>query len=93
MALTEEQFIAAMRDSFSQYCADNGDILKVGSRDKLMTVRELRVVLLGQMMEIIEYYFRTTTVGDENFFTAEEIEDVIAHAQRIMKTEHYTELS
>jgi len=93
MALTEEQFLAALRYSFSDYCAGKGDIMKFGTRDKIMTVRELKVLLLANFVEIIEYYFRTTTSPDENFFTVGEIQDVIDHANNIMGTTLYTELS
>jgi hypothetical protein len=93
MALTEEQFLLAIRAGFADYCRTNGRDLRVGTRDKNLTMRELRITLLACMMEIIEYYFRTTTGGDENCFTEEEIEDVISHANRIMGTEYYTDLS
>lgn len=94
MALTQEQFLAAMRDSFSKYCSEKSGILRVGSRDRIMTLRELKIIILSQMMEIIEYYFRETTPygRDTNCFTEEEIEDVISHANNIMGTTHYTEL-
>ena len=91
--MTEEQFILAIRSAFADYCRTNGRDIRIGTRDKFLTIRELRIILLSHMMEIIEYYFRTTTSGDENFFTVEEIEDVISHANRIMETTLYTDLS
>ena len=93
MALSSADFLTAIRDAFSNHCKAKGDIIRVGSRDKDMTLRELRILLLGQFMEIIEYYFRTTTNGDENLFTEEEIQNVIDHANRIMGTTLYTDFS
>jgi hypothetical protein len=91
--MTEEQFLLAMRAAFANYCRLHGRDIRVGTRDKLLTLRELRILLLGQMMEMIEYYFRTTTTGDENFCTEAEVEDIISHANRIMDTEYYIDLS
>jgi len=91
--MTEEQFLAMMRFAFANYCNDHGADIRIGSRGKDMTLRELKIILLGQMMEMIEYYFRPTVAGDDNFCTAEEIEDVISHANRIMSTEYYIDLS
>ena len=90
--MTEEQFLLAIRSAFATYGHELSNFLKFGSRGKL-TFGELKLVLLGSFMEMIEYYFRTTTSGDENWCTAEEIEDVISHANRIMKTEYYVDLS
>ena len=89
--MTEEQFLLAIRESFTDYCAAAGKTLKFGTQYKLSFL-ELKVNLLGQFMEIIEYYFRTTTSGDENFFTADEIQNVIDHVNRIMGTTFYTDL-
>ncbi len=91
--MTEEQFLLAIRGSFADYVRTNGRDIRVGSRGKDLTIREVKIILLAQMMEIIEYYFRTTTSGDENFFDEAEIEDIISHANRIMKTEFYIDLS
>lgn len=93
MALSQAQFLLAIRAAFADYCRTHGRDVRIGTRDKDLTVRELRIILLSQMMEIIEYYCRTTTGTDENFFTEEEIEDVISHANRIMDTEFYTDFS
>ena len=89
--MTEEQFLLAIRGAFASYGYASGELLKFGTRDKL-TYRELKMILLGQFMEIIEYYFRTTTAGDENFFTEAEIEDIVSHMNRIMGTTLYISL-
>jgi hypothetical protein len=90
--MTEEQFLLAIRAAFAEYGYASGELLKFGSSDKL-TYGELKMILLGQFMEIIEYYFRPTTSGDTNFFEPEEIEDVISHANRIMGTTLHVDLS
>lgn len=90
--MTEEQFLEAIREAYLLHGEKVGKYLKFNSLDKL-TYEELKMLLLGQFMEIIEYYFRPTTSGDENCFTEEEIEDIISHANRIMGTTFYVDLS
>jgi hypothetical protein len=54
-------------------------------------MKELKVLLLAQFVEILEYYFRSTVSGDENFFTEEEADDIIHHINNIMGTDYYFE--
>ena len=64
----------------------------IGDPDKL-TMRKMKVALLEAMVEIIEYWFRDTTDDDDNCFTSVEIQDVIDHANKIMGTVLYIDLT
>ena len=90
--VTGAQFVQAIEYSFKKYCSDQGTIMMLADRDR-MTWRKIKIILLANMVEIINYYFRVTTTGDENFFTASEIQDVIDHANKIMGTTWYIDLS
>lgn len=50
--------------------------------------------LVGAYYRLLEYYFRGTGIsGDTNFFTEDEIREVIDKLNNIMKTYLYTDFS
>jgi len=59
----------------------------------LLSVRKTKVTLLEAMIEIINYWFRDTTATDDNFFDSDEIQEVIDHANKLMGTTLYIDLS
>lgn len=90
--MTAAQFVMLLKMSFVEYCGNNSEYFKL-SYDGKIPMQKLKVLLLAQFMEIIEYYFRTTVDGDDNFCTEEEIQDIITHINRIMGTEYYFSFS
>jgi hypothetical protein len=51
-------------------------------------------ILVSSYYRLLEYYFRTTDItGDTNFFTEDEIREVIDRLNNIMKTYLYTDFS
>jgi len=90
--MTGEQFMVLLNMSFTEYCGNESEVLKL-SYNRDLSMRELKIVLLAHFMEILEYYFRDTISGDDNFFTEEEIQDVITHVNKIMGTEYYFDFS
>ncbi len=95
MTSTETTFLEDLADAQVTYV--NSVATKTIIRDTdLLSLKFTKVSLLAVMVEIIAYWFRdTNTVGttDENFFTTTEIQDVIDHANKIMGTVLYLDLS
>lgn len=82
--MTSEQFLILLNMSYVEYCSNEAKTFK-------FTMSKLKLIFLSWFMEILEYYWRDTTADDENFFTEEEVVNIIDHINEIMGTEYYFE--
>ncbi len=92
MTATETTFLEDLADAQVTFADVMADRLLLSDPD-LLSMGKVKVTLLTSMIEIINYWFRDTTSGDDNFFTTDEIQDVIDHANKIMGTTLYIDLS
>lgn len=92
MTATELSFLQDLKDSQVTYVDNVCDQMLIGD-PKLLSLKKIKTTLLAAMLEVIDYWFRDTTDSDDNFFDTDEIQDVIDHANKIMGTTHYIDLS
>jgi len=92
MTATEISFLEDLKNAQIQYTDFVANKTLIRDSD-LLSLRFTKVTLLTIMVEIIDYWFRDTVTGDDNFFTSTEIQDIIDHANKIMGTVLYIDLS
>lgn len=92
MTATELAFLEDLKDSQVAF-VDKISTQIWMSDPYLLSVNKTKVTLLNAMLEIIDYWFRDTTAADDNFFDTDEIQDIIDHANKLMGTVHYIDLS
>jgi len=84
--LTIIRFLYAIKSSHSTYMNTNCIAKKIGNKK----VRdEYKGFLLGAFVHILEDYFNVVNDEDENFFTYDEIHDILQHFNNIAGTNHY----
>lgn len=95
MTATEISFLEDLADA--QVVFVNKISTQIWMSDpNLLSVRKTKVSLVNSMIDIINYWFRDTNdIGttDDNFFDVDEIQQVIDHANKLMGSTVYIDLS
>jgi len=79
-------YLQAVRYAVSNFSAKVANKELLGHTD-IFCDRQ-RIILLTSFLEILESYFSQTDYENNNFFTKEEITDVMQHINRICKTDY-----
>ena len=91
MTGAETQFLAEANDLQTIWMDKRATEMLLGAPNNC-DLLEIRITLLEAFMEILEQYFNYATV-DDNFFTEDEIQDIINHINLLMGSTLYIDLS
>jgi len=82
--MTSEDYLLAINDDFLEYCATYAKKEFFDSKENESDY--IKVILTAAYVEALEYYFRTTWSGDDNFWTQTEAEEVIEKLNDLLGT-------
>ena len=92
MTAIETAFLEDLKDAQVEF-VDSISTQIWMSDSVLLSVRKTKVTLLVAMIEIIDYWFRDTTDDDDNFFSIDEIQQIIDHCNKLMNSTIFIDLT
>jgi hypothetical protein len=92
MTGTELAFIVDLNHSFLVYSDKCSHVIKIGDRSQ-KGIKEYQLIIVSVMVEMVEYWFRDTVTGDDNFCLSADIQPCIDMLNNLMGSSCYIDTS